>query len=272
MAIVCHQLSRCTGGGSSGGSGLGSHAFSGCQAARRQPLHGGGVLASGLSPPPARASRRLVVRPHGPEGPLDWLIERLVPQPGPQWVPPEPPEELQDKPLPPEAVEGVDAEELAWREFLVALVPYAERLADQVDAAEKQFLMQPDDGGSDAATALPLPGKRERAAPGVEATAERAVFRSVWANLGDAREAVRTLQGRSRQVARSQAWRGDFAPPANGFCPDILGLEGAIVTAWTAKCDPEYLWPAQALLGACRRYTSSTPATAGGSDGQLVQD
>mmetsp|Transcript_19851 Transcript_19851/g.49950 ORF Transcript_19851/g.49950 Transcript_19851/m.49950 type:complete len:310 (+) Transcript_19851:48-977(+) len=269
LALACHQLNSNGGGGSRFSAG---HAFNSCRVAWLLPSRSAGTspftgssaaLPSWRPPPPPQ----LVARRHGPSGPLDWLIERLVPQPGPQWVPAEPPPDaLQEEPLPLEAVEGVSAEELAWREFLVALVPYGERLADQVDAAEEHFLQR--ENGDNAPT--PSPPQFEPAT-GTEETAQRAVFRSVWANLGDAREVVRSFAGdMSLRVARSRAWRGDFGLSPSGVCDDIAGLEAAIVNAWTAKCDPEFLWAAQALLGACRRYSSPSAASRS-SGGQLIQ-
>lgn len=197
-----------------------------------------------------RRQERLLTsgRRHGPSsGPFDWILESLVPQPGPQWIPKEPPADaLQEQPLPPEAVAGISEDELAWRSFLVALAPLAGELGAHCDAAELDFAArQVGDGGGPSAEV------------DTEAAADRAVRRAVWANLGASREAVRSLPHRDIAAARAAAWRGDVQRATEEEkCGDLAGLEAAITAAWAASCEPEPLWAAQALLGICRRLAA----------------
>lgn len=197
---------------------------------------------------------------HGPgDSFFDQVLQAIVPQPGPQWMPEDLPEE--EAVVPP--IGEVGLEEFRWRSLLMALIPHREPLESLVQLAQDDVRrLESDTAGATAAGApasaagqrawsLRLSSKEERATR--QETAMRAVRRSVWLNLGPARDTLLAMPTDMRvSEIELAAAKGRFARPPGEHCTDIQGLASAIDNAWAVGCDPEELWAAQALLGECR--------------------
>lgn len=193
---------------------------------------------------------------HGPSDAFfDKVLQAIVPQPGPQW--------MTGKPLPEAGVlpslDELGGEEHRWRKLLLALTYYREELAtlarSATDDARTSYVAthvhdEPAPGP------LASAGRQERARR--QELAMRAVRRSVWLNLGPAREVLIELPGATTHKEFQAAAKGGLYPKASGGdpCTDMQGLASAIHAAWTAACDPEELWAAQALLGECQQQVS----------------
>lgn len=181
---------------------------------------------------------QMTTRRHGPSNILEELASRIVPQPGPQW--------MSGKELSPAAPQGLEKLDGIWGCFLTTLAVESEHLAMMVEHAEAYENMK-------------LTDREVHGEYTAEQEAAAAVHRSVWYNLGIAREFIRSLEN-SHSADNSSIsvdmLLNDLDAGAS-ICEDSTGLASAIERAWEAACDPEMLWAAQLLLGECRKLSLS---------------